>query len=195
LFKALSTTFSSQLAAYPLPEELQRTIETFLDSHIHLDDHDSQRLYEDLRTIYDKYVANNGDKLCPFISVLRQLSPVIRSRDRLHEWWVTVVRPVIDSVGYKRDAVEEAREFLLSIMVFDPEEDTSRERTATSKYFTERLIEAYLARTRIPSGAEENAVSPEDDFVAHELDNILVAFGRKMPKVSKPAVSLALQRN
>jgi len=105
-----------------------------------------------------------------------------------------VVRPVVDSVGYKRDAVEEAREFLLSIMVFDPEEDPSREKAATSIHFTARLIEAYLARTRIPSGGEEDdVVSPEDDFVAHELENILVAFGRKMPKVSKPSVPFFLQ--
>ncbi|KAK3065699.1 hypothetical protein LTS18_002506, partial [Coniosporium uncinatum] len=68
-------------------------------------------------------------------------------------------------------------------MVFDPEEDPSREKAATSIHFTARLIEAYLARTRIPSGGEEDdVVSPEDDFVAHELENILVAFGRKMPK-------------
>jgi len=109
------------------------------------------------------------------------LQPVLRGEKRLDEWWGLVIRPTIDAVGHKRDEIEDAREFLLGILVFDVEDDVTGEKAAVSAQFTKKLLGAYLARTRLPSF--EDMVSPEDEFLAHELEGILVAFGRKNPKV------------
>jgi hypothetical protein len=109
------------------------------------------------------------------------MRPVIRGEQRLDTWWNLLIRPTIDSCGPRRDSIEEAREFLLRVLVFDAEEDTTGEMAAVSATFTRKLLECYLVRTKIPSG--DDVVSPEDEFIAQELEGILVAFGRKKPKV------------
>ncbi|KAF1982198.1 hypothetical protein K402DRAFT_407851 [Aulographum hederae CBS 113979] len=179
--KAVTQAFAVPSVQHPLPDDLQRTIETFLHSHNPIDESDSQKLHEELLSVYNKSVLESPEKHGPFVSVLRLLRPAITGQSRLDEWWMLAIKPTIDAVGHRRDTIEDAREFLLGIMTFDPEEDHSGERSKTSTHFTTKLIDAYLARTRIPSGTEE-AVSPEDDFIAHELEAILVAFGRKMPE-------------
>jgi hypothetical protein len=94
-----------------------------------------------------------------------------------------VIRPTVDAIGHKRDTIEDAREFLLGILVFDADEDPAREKATLSIQFTRRLMEAYLVRSKIPTG-EGEVVSPEDEFIAQELEGILVAFGKKKPQVS-----------
>jgi hypothetical protein len=180
--RVLNTTFSAQAVPHPLPEDLQHAIEVFLESQEQIEEHDAQKLQEDLLFIFNKYVASNQEKHAPFVSALRLLRPAIHGEARLDEWWSLVIRPTIDAVGYRQHAVEDAREFLLGVLVFDPEDDISGEKSTISKQFTSKLLDAYLARTRLPSG--DDVVSPEDEFIAHELENILVAFGRKQPKVS-----------
>lgn len=180
--KALNTTFSAPTVPNPLPEELSRTIEAFLDRYQSIDDHDSQRLQDELLPLYKKYVVDDPEKLGPFLSALRQLRPAIRGEARLTEWWNTVIRPTIDAIGHKRDEIEDAREFLLGILVFDSEDDASGEKAQLSATFTKKLLDAYLQRTKLPR-AEGEVIRPEDEFVAHELESILILFGRKKPKV------------
>jgi hypothetical protein len=71
---------------------------------------------------------------------------------------------------------------LLGIMVFDQDEDSTGEKAELSRQFTKRLMDAYLVRSKIPT-SEGEVVSPEDEFIAQELEGILVAFGRKKPQV------------
>jgi hypothetical protein len=136
-----------------------------------------------LLSIFNKYVVNSPEKHGPFVNALRLLRPAIQGQNRLDEWWSLVIRPTIDTVGYRQHSIEDAREFLLGILVFDPEDEGVGEKSTISSHFTKKLLDAYLSRTRIPSGDE--VVSPEDEFIAHELENILVAFGRKRPKVGR----------
>ena len=180
--RALQHSFVSSA---PLPEELQLTVEAFLEKHPSIDDNDAQRLHDELVTIYNKNVAGFPGKHAPFVAVLRQLRPAIKSQDQLSEWWDLVIRPTIDSVGHKRDTVEDAKEFILSILVFDTDEDHSGYAARLSAHFLQRLLDAYLVRTRIPT-RDGPAASPEDDFVAHEIEAVLIAFGRKKPKVRFP---------
>lgn len=184
--KSLNTVFSAPQVLQPLPDELQQTLDAFLDRYVPIDDHDSQRLQEELLPVYQNYVANTPQKRGPFLNVLRQLRPAIRGDSRLLEWWELVIRPTIDTVGHKRDEIEDARQFLLGIMVFDADDDTSGERAELSASFTQRLLDTYLARTKIPL-AHDDVVSPEDEFIAHELETVLVSFGRKKPKVGLTA--------
>lgn len=94
-----------------------------------------------------------------------------------------MIRPTIDAIGHKRETIEDAKEFILRVLVFDEDEDYMGEQATISAHFTERLIDAYLTRTRIPFG-DGAVISPEDEFIAHELEGILVSFGRRKPKVS-----------
>jgi hypothetical protein len=180
--KAIQSAFYTE--SHPLPEELQQTIEAFLDSHQHIEENESQRLHEELLSIYGKYVANNSELHGQFVRVLRLLRPAIVGVKRLEEWWSLVIKPTVDSIGHKRDTIEDAREFLLGILVFDADEDPTREKASLSIQFTRRLMDAYLLRSKIPTG-EGEVVSPEDEFIAQELEGILVAFGKRKPQVSR----------
>ncbi|KAF2103324.1 hypothetical protein NA57DRAFT_52850 [Rhizodiscina lignyota] len=179
--KLLNKTFAEPRVPLPLPDEIIHTIETYLESHSTIDDHDSQRLQDELLNVYQKYVPDALEKHGAFVNVLRHLRPVITGEKRLEEWWTLVIRPTIDAVGHKRDTIEDAREFLLGILVFDEDEDPTGEHARISAHFTQRLIDAYLARTRIPF-SDGAVISPEDDFIAHELETVLVTFGRRKPK-------------
>ncbi|KAF2754588.1 hypothetical protein EJ05DRAFT_456751 [Pseudovirgaria hyperparasitica] len=179
--KALNNVFSSPETFETLPDELIATIESFLDNYHGIDEHDSQRLHEELLSIHKKYVADFPLKRAAFLGMLTRIRPAIRGDERLSEWWNLVIAPTINAVGHKRDEVEYAREFLLGVMSFDSDEDDYGEKAETSSRFCRRLLDAYLERTRIPSSSSD-PVSPVDEFIAHELESILVSFGRKKPR-------------
>jgi hypothetical protein len=188
--RAVNSAFAEKTVAYPLHEDLERTIERSVDPRASLDDSESQRIHEELLLIYNCHVVGNVDKHPPFVAALRLMRPLIRGEQRLDTWWNLLIRPTIDSCGPRRDSIEEAREFLLRVLVFDAEEDPTGEMAAVSATFTRKLLECYLVRTKIPSG--DDVVSPEDEFIAQELEGILVAFGRKKPKVR---TSLGVRRS
>lgn len=181
--KALGNTFSAPATPYPLPDELRDTIASFLERYDDIDDHDSQRFHDDFHAIYQRHVAASPDKLGSFLSVLRLVRPALTGEARLTTWWDLVLKPTIDGIGHKRREVEDASEFLQTILVYDAEADQTGDNARLSRLFTRKLLDAYLARTNVLSSWED-AVSPENEFVSHELESVLLAFGRKMPKVS-----------
>lgn len=183
--KALNTTFAAPAAPYPLPEELRDTIARFLEKYDAIDDADSQRFHEDLLPLYNKHVAANPENLAPFLSVLRAVRPALTGEARLVEWWDLVLKPTIDSVGHKKYEMEEAKELLLAFLVYDTDEEKDKEKekenARMSYLFLRKTLDLYLARTRVPSGAED-IVSPTDDYISSGIESVLVAFGRKQPK-------------
>ena len=180
--KALNATFSTASVLRPLPDELQATIENYLDKHAKIDDNDSQRLHEELLTLFYKHVATDPEKRAPFVRSLRHLRPALTGEARLLEWWELVVRPSIDAIGQKKSIIEEAKEFLLSILVYDVEENDAEDKARLSNKLLAIVIGIYLDRARMPT-ADGISTSPEDEYIAHDLESILVAFGRKKPKV------------
>jgi hypothetical protein len=180
--KALSTTFSAPTVPHPLPEELRATIENFLERYDDIDDHDSQRFHDDLHALYQRHVAASPEKHGAFLAVLRLVQPALTGEAPLTTWWKLVLKPTIDGIGHKRQEMDDAREFVQNILVYDAEADKDGERARLSTLFTKRLLDAYLARTNVPLSTEDT-ISSENDFLSHELESVLVAFGRKMPKV------------
>ncbi|EAT83694.2 hypothetical protein SNOG_08526 [Parastagonospora nodorum SN15] len=180
--RALNTTFAAPNVPSPLPDDLCATIENFLERYDSIDDHDSQRFHEDLHTLYQRQVAPSPEKHGTFLAVLRCVRPAIIGEARLTTWWSLVLKPTIDAPGHKRQELEDAREFVLSILVYDTESDKDGEHARLSKLFTKRILDAYLARTNVPL-VTQDAISPGNELLAQELESVLVAFGRKMPKV------------
>ncbi|KAF2129262.1 hypothetical protein P153DRAFT_316029 [Dothidotthia symphoricarpi CBS 119687] len=179
--KALNTTFSAPTAPYPLPDELRDTIASFLERYDNIDDYDSQRFHDDLHAVYQRHVAGNPEKLGAFLSALRLVRPALTGETRLTTWWDLVLKPTIDGIGHKRRVIDDASEFLQGILVYDAETDHNGEAARLSSLFTKKLLDAYLARTNVFSSWED-AVNPENEFVSHELEAVLMVFGRKMPK-------------
>ncbi|KAH7063342.1 Hamartin protein-domain-containing protein [Macrophomina phaseolina] len=179
--KALDSAFAGPTVAYPLPEDLQQTIEAFLEKHSDVDDQDSQRLHEELLQTYNNHVQDEPVKRSAFLSVLRQLRPAIRGDARLSQWWNLAIRPVVDGIGHKRDEIEDAREFVLGVLTFESGGDNDAEQAQAAASYTQKLLECYLRRTRIPT-AEDDVITPEDEYVARELESLLVLYGRRKPK-------------
>jgi len=181
--KALETAFGTFDVPYPLPDELCATIQSFLDRYDKIDDHDSQRFHEDLHALYQRHVAEDPAKHGAFLSALRLVRPALTGEARLTVWWNLVLKPTIDGIGHKRHEIEDAREVVQSILIYDADEDQTGDQARLSKCFVKKILDAYLLRTDV-SASPENAVSPENEFIANELESVLIAFGRKMPKVS-----------
>jgi hypothetical protein len=179
--KVLHQKFADPNLSTPLPADLEQILTLFAIAHSNPDEVESQRLHTDLMGICSNFVIGNAEKHSPFVAVLRILRPVICGKRRLDEWWELVIRPTIDSAGHKRDTIEDAKDFLLGVMDFDVA-DASDEQRNISQHFLTRLIDAYFERTKIPSGDE--SFSPESEFIAHELEAILVTYGQQKPKVS-----------
>jgi len=179
--RALNTTFVATSVPPALPEELLAIIQPFLDRYDDIDDYDAQRFHEELHALYLRHVAGQPDKLGAFLSTLRLLRPVITGDTRLTTWWDLVLKPIIDGVGHKRHEIEEAREFVLSILVYDRDTDPDGQHARVSVLFTNKLLDAYLTRTN-SFGPIGITLSPDNEFASHELESLLVIFGRRMPK-------------
>ncbi|KAL1640516.1 hypothetical protein SLS58_006866 [Diplodia intermedia] len=171
-FKALESAFAGPTVAYPLPDELQRTIETFLDKHHDIDDQDSQRLHDELLQTYNNHVQDEPVKRSAFLSVLRQVRPAIRGDARLSQWWNLVLKPVIDGVGHKRNESEDAREFVLGVLVYEAGGDHDAEQAQAAASYMQKLLDCYLKHTRMPT-AESDMITPEDEYGAREIESLL----------------------
>jgi hypothetical protein len=179
--KLVTSTFAAPTIATPLPDELRDTIDGFLNRYYDIDDHDSQRFHEDLLTLYMRHVAGNPGKNAPFLDLLRLVRPALKGESRWSEWWNLVLKPTIERVGNKRQEAEGAKELLQSILLFETDDDKDGEQAQLSAAFLKKLLDLYLARTKMPSSAED-AVSLEDDYVSREVESVLVGYGRRKPK-------------
>jgi len=179
--KALTTAFSATTVPFPLPDDLVATIESFLDRYDDIDDHDSQRLHEDLHTLYLRHVASSPEKQPAFLSVLRLLRPAITGEAHWTIWWDLVLKPALDGIGHKRQELDDVKEVIQSILVYDAESDPTGQHARLSSLFSKKLLDTYLVRASVSSS--ENTLSPANDHVLHELESVLVSFGRRMPKV------------
>lgn len=179
--KTLNAAFSAPTLPYPLPTELLAALSGFLEKYDEIDDADSQRFHDDLLVLHTKHVAQHPEKLAPFLNLLRAVRPALTGETRLTEWWELVLKPTLDSIGHKRHEIEDAKELLQSVLLFDPDQDKDGTHSRLSAIFLKKTLDIYLARTRIPSTAEA-VVSPEDDYISSEIESVLVAFGRRKPK-------------
>jgi hypothetical protein len=179
--RLVTSTFAAPTVATRLPDELHDTISGFLNRYRDIDDHESQRFHEDLLSVYMRHVAGDPDKNAPFLSLLRLVRPALRGESRWNEWWDLVLKPTMDSVGHKRHETEAAKELLQGMLLFEADEDKDGEYARLSSVYLKKTLDLYLARTKIPSSTED-AVSPEDDYISHEVESVLVAYGRRRPK-------------
>jgi solute carrier family 25 (mitochondrial carrier protein), member 16 len=167
----------------PLPSDLIDVIQAYLDKHLPIEDGDSQRLQEELLSIWQKLARDKPDRYTTFISILRELRPAIRRAAQWLQWWETLVIPVLGHIGEGRGLAKETRQLLLDILLFEAEDgDDARIEAArhTCVVISEKVLEIWLNQSRV--------ATTEADPVAHYLDQqiktVLLAFGQKRPQVS-----------
>lgn len=181
--KAIEAAFAGPEVIYPLPDSIQRTVEKLLD-HVHdLEDAESQRLHEELLATYKNHVHDEPAKRASFLHALRLLRPAIKGGSKLTEWWDVLIGSVVDGVGFKRLEIEDASEFVLGVLAFDADDDESTWQAAAAASYLQRLLNRYLHHTRLPTGGED-VITSQDEYMASQIEAILVAYGCRRPKAS-----------
>jgi solute carrier family 25 (mitochondrial carrier protein), member 16 len=165
----------------PLPDDLQRIINGYLDKHPNPEESDSQRLQDELLSVYQSCIRDVPLRLAPFLAILLPLTPNLSGSGRLLSWWDKLSVPVLNNIGVEKGLAMVARDLLLAILVFEEDEDNARtqEARATSNTLAETLLATWLAQSKA-------ALEQFDDhakFVAEQIQVVLVSFGKKRPKV------------
>lgn len=184
--RALTTTLTSR-KCYPISEDLSSAIQAYLDKHPNIEDHDSQRLHDELMHLYTTKVGGNPDRHAAFLSAFRGLRPALTGTDRLTAWWDIMVRPTLDSLGQAKAVVADARAVVLSVLVQDEDDDKNEENAKTVAVFTEKLFEVFLEKTKVCCSDYGAGFAEEERqrFVVSNVEAVLLAYGKRKPKVTR----------
>lgn len=179
--KALQVHFSAAKTPPFLPPESRRMLQHFVDEHEgRVSNEDATRANQELRSFWERFVGEIPQKLGAFVGVLKELRPAITANDDLWEWWLSVVKPVISTSGHKKQALDDAQDFVVNATTCDEGEDDAAKARFSTRLCAE-LLGIYMSRTRPVAEAESLAV-PENAQVASQVENVLVAFGRRSPQ-------------
>lgn len=181
--KDLSKSIAASAAnlALPLPSDLSQVINAYLDKHAVYDDGDSQRLQEELLTIYQVSILDHPTRLAPFVAILRNLKPNIRGSGRLLQWWDRLSGPIIINLGVEKGLAFETRDILLGILIYDEEEEEHlKDAKASSAAVAENLMSTWLAKSKLAL----DELNEHARFVESQIQLILLAFGKRRPTVS-----------
>lgn len=189
--KTLNTAFSAAVKtknteeaffeAPVLPEHAEASIAAYLERHSKVEEADSQRLHDGLLSIHQNHISSEPIKLGAFLHALRLLRPAIKGQARNTQWWDLVILPVLDGAGHRKAEVDNASGFILAVLEQASGEEATDEPDEVATHFASALLQAYLKRTRTPD-VENESLTAEDEFVARQLENVLVAYGCKRPK-------------
>jgi solute carrier family 25 protein 16 len=179
LTKALTTSIPT--ISSPLPDDLLQVINAYLEKHDAHDDSDSQRLQEELLSIYQTHVHDKASRLAPFLAVLRILRPAIRGSRRLLQWWDKLCIPVLNNLGEEKGLATETKSTILELLVYDEDEEEGElldDARATSSAILENLLGLWLEKSKVASAEFDN----DARFTETQIQTILLAFGKKRPK-------------
>lgn len=179
----MANSLPTLIEASELPPEVHESIDAYLAKHDDSDDHDEQRLQEELIALYKTYVSKDKDKFSGFLLVLQALRSGLGGQSHFQYWWKTLLQPIVDGVGQTRLNIQTATTLILHVLDYDDEGGAQDEEAVKlSTHFAKVLLDAYLKRTRLVD-LEDEAANHENDFVASQLCEILTCYGRKKPKV------------
>lgn len=180
--KTLQAHFSHAKIPLSLPPEIRRILQAFAEEHVgRVSEEEASKANLELKAFWEKYVLGSPQKLGAFIGVLNELRSYMVEDASILDWWQLVVKPVIRGTTYGRPAQEDAREFLVSIMVYDAEDGDGSSRASTSGQLCSELLAIYIDRSR---GLTQNDrfIAQDNLQVTQQVEDVLIAFGRKRPK-------------
>lgn len=181
--RSLQTHFTTASKVPPsLPSDSRRMLQSFIDDHHgEIDRDEAARANDELKSFWSRHVMGQTSRLGAFVGVLRELRPALVREDDILEWYQLAARPVINAAGYKKAAVEDAQEFITSIMTYDEDEPDQLQRDRTSARICADLFNIYLSRTR-SLNEDDPCIAPEVAVISQQVETILVQFGKKMPR-------------
>jgi len=154
-------------------------LQHFVDQHDgQLSDEESLRANQELKSFWEHHVCESPQKSGAFCGVLKELRPAITAEADIWDWWQTVIKPVISATGYRKQALDDAQDFLIGSMVHHDEESSNENSSRLSNRLCRELFSIFIAKTRQISD-EDVLVAPEHAQIAQQVENVLIAFGKK----------------
>ncbi|PHH89008.1 hypothetical protein CDD83_6770 [Cordyceps sp. RAO-2017] len=161
----------------PLPDNLLETIEGYLQRHEKHDDASSDRLQEELLSIFDKHVKGNSTASGPWIGLLRRLLPALPTPERILPWFDSC-KGLLDRTGLDRLVVDEAVGALVDLVSLTEEHYASCGGDSATNPVIDRLLSIWMTRF-YPSLAEGNKAHEYSERIVRQA---LKRFGKKRPK-------------
>ena len=175
----------------PLPDELTQSIEAYVDKHAEYEQSASDRLQDDLLATFARSVQGRPPlQHAAFLAVLQLLRPAIRSTAHVLQWWEKVVEPVLAHLGEERTPPSEVLSDVGQFLVSDDEDDETEDgsgaqdvnRDGTAFAVGHRLAQKWMdvCDTSLSEDYRTNWHKEQP------VQDILVLFGKKKPRVSQP---------
>lgn len=163
----------------PLPEDLFEAIEGYLRRHHKYDEAASDRLQEELFSIYDKHVKGNLAASAPWLAIIRQLLPMLRTADRIFAWWDTSAG-MLEKASPERSLVEEFFGGITDVITFAEENPDGVDGDLSTNPLIDRLFAIWMNKL-YPSTCDGVVTSEHTERLTRDA---LVQFGKRHPKVS-----------
>lgn len=161
----------------PLPEALLNVIAGYLDRHEKYDNAASDRLQDELLSIFDKHIKGNASAFGPWIAILRRLLPVLKVPDRILPW-LDIYKGLLDNPGVDKFVVDEAIAALVDLVTVSDACHSSSPDQVTN-LIVDRLFSIWMTRL-YPSLVEGATTHEQNERMVRQA---LKGFGKKRPKV------------
>lgn len=188
--KTLQAQFSASKSALALPPESRRLIQSFVDEHDGgVSEEESERANFELRTFWERYVGDNQQKLALFVGMLKELRPAIVGEQNTFYWWRLVINRVIGEPTYKKQAMEDAQDFLVGVLLSDQDDENVEEYEETAGSLLNDVLSIYLTKTSKLSEDEDDGAAAARVQTSQQVEDVILAFGRKQPRVLFKSIS------
>ncbi|KAK6064829.1 Tuberous sclerosis 1-like protein [Seiridium cupressi] len=175
LTKALHTFLPT--ASLPLPKDLVDIIEGYVQKHEAQEEGVSQKLHEELISVYEKDVLGHPSRYASFLNILRRLRPLIAHPERTVKWW-ELLQPFLAHMSEEKDLVEEGQTTILDILTADWGDDANNPGGGAALPLAERLVQLWLEDCAVAGRAEDFRVN----FREKQVRETLMMYGKKRPR-------------
>ncbi|KAI5919912.1 Hamartin protein-domain-containing protein [Camillea tinctor] len=165
-------------ASLPLPDDLIEIIENYIYKHGEkFDESVSDKINDELLSIFDKHIAQEPSKYAPFLNILRRLRSVIGQSDRVMQWFEALL-PLLDHLNQEKGLASESHGIMVEIMTADDCNDSDDPKGILGPRLAGRVMDLWLDECEVVG----KAVDPRQDFKERHFRETLVAYGKKRPK-------------
>ncbi|KAK1759435.1 tuberous sclerosis 1 protein [Echria macrotheca] len=167
-----------QAPSLPLPPELLAVIRAYLEKHRKIDESATDRLNEELASLYEKNVVRHPEKYASFLAILRELRPAIRTGVRIFEWWNRLLDPVLEYVDREKDLAREVLDHTLDLLTIEENDDPASWNEAGLAPFVDRLLDRWMDIREKQASIKSSFADLKERMVKEAL----LIFGKKDPK-------------
>ncbi|KAI0150392.1 hypothetical protein GGR57DRAFT_194476 [Xylariaceae sp. FL1272] len=178
--KELTKSIASfaQAPVLPLPDDLVQLIDDVTNRYADKSDENSEKLNDELLSIYNRDIASDPSRHAAFVAILRRLRPLIGSSTRMLQWYELFL-PSMNRIHQIKDLATEGRAFVLDIMTAENASDTSSSFTdGATVPLAERLMLLWLQECEL----FQKHLEPRRDFQEKEVRETMLLYGKKRPK-------------